>query len=273
MKLLLQEYRRRTLVPFAGAALAVYYILVFVPLEKRDRELEAPLGRAWRQLTISLERTNAVSVDFLRLTNQLQEARQSLAILETAKRKAADRLELSPEVKSRMMGPFQLVDYDYERSKTVDALTALSVKRKITLDPSVYYGFPEHTADVRQPELLWPALSMIEGLLTSALQAGVSTVHTLETPVVLTNPPPRYAALTLDEIPIQVELTGSVASVARLLQSLPMTAQEIRSTGLLESAAEKPPLFIDRFIIKKQTPEKPDEVRLWLRVLGFVLRE
>ena len=36
---------------------------------------------------------------------------------------------------------------------------------------------------------------------------------------------------------------------------------------------DKPALFIDRLIIKKQAPEKPDEVRVWMRLIGFVLRE
>ncbi len=273
MRLLLQEYRRRTLAPLAATALAVYFSLVLVPLNKRDHALEAPLAKAWRQLATSLEKTNALSIDFLLLTNQLQETRQALAILETAKRKAANRLELPSQVRNRMSGRFQLVDYEYERSKTIDALTALAAKRKVKMEPAIYWGFPDHTADVRQPELLWAALLMIEGLLTSAMQADVAVLHSLESPVVLTNPPPADAVLTMDEIPIQLELTAPVANVARLIQSLPMTAQEVRTTGLLENAGEKPPLYIDRLIIKKQSPEKPDEVRVWLRVLGFVMRE
>jgi hypothetical protein len=30
---------------------------------------------------------------------------------------------------------------------------------------------------------------------------------------------------------------------------------------------------VDRLVVKRQTPDKPDEVRVWLRVVGFVLRE
>jgi hypothetical protein len=32
-------------------------------------------------------------------------------------------------------------------------------------------------------------------------------------------------------------------------------------------------LFVDRVVMRKQAPEKPDEVRLSLRAIGFVLRE
>jgi hypothetical protein len=37
--------------------------------------------------------------------------------------------------------------------------------------------------------------------------------------------------------------------------------------------ADKTPLFIDRLIVKKQSPDKVDEVRLWLQATGFVFRE
>jgi hypothetical protein len=42
---------------------------------------------------------------------------------------------------------------------------------------------------------------------------------------------------------------------------------------LAEAPPEKPALFIDRLVIKKQSPDKPDEVRVWMRLVGFVLRD
>jgi hypothetical protein len=54
---------------------------------------------------------------------------------------------------------------------------------------------------------------------------------------------------------------------------LPLRADELRAAGLPEAPVDKPPLFVDRLIIRKQSPDKPDEVRVWLRVVGFVLRE
>jgi hypothetical protein len=77
----------------------------------------------------------------------------------------------------------------------------------------------------------------------------------------------------LAEIPLQVEFTASAASLAMLVQSLPLRADEIRAAGLPEAPSEKPALFIDRLIIQKQSPDKTDEVHVWLRAVGFVLRE
>ncbi len=87
--------------------------------------------------------------------------------------------------------------------------------------------------------------------------------------------PPREHAvsgLRLSEIPFQIKLTGSADSVTRLLQLLPLRGDELKAAGLAQPA-DKTALFIDRLMLKKQSPEKPDELRLWLRAVGFVLRE
>src|SRR5437016_1082047 len=75
------------------------------------------------------------------------------------------------------------------------------------------------------------------------------------------------------EIPLQIEMTGSAASLLKLLQSLPLRADEMRAAGLSEGLTNKAPLFIERLMMKKQGPDKPDEVRVSLRAVGFVLRE
>jgi len=47
----------------------------------------------------------------------------------------------------------------------------------------------------------------------------------------------------------------------------------MRKAGFAEARPDKAPLFIDRFIMRKQSPDKPDEVRVSVRALGYVLRE
>lgn len=273
MSLLFREYRRLMWIPLTAVVCWIYYLLVYVPLERKSQALDTPLQQSWRALAATIGQTNASSIDFLKITNQLSETRQALALVETARQRAAERLELPGPLRERMNAPFQLLEYENERSRDLDALRQLATQQKVAVDPTVYAGFPEKTADVTQPELLWAALPLMKALLTSALNAKVQAVHSLEAPVVLTNLPATNALLILEQVPIQIEFTGSAPSVFRLIQSLPLRAEEIKAAGLPESTAEKPPLFIDRLIVKKMSPEKPDEVRVWLRVLGFILRE
>jgi hypothetical protein len=268
-----REYRRRCVVPFALLALVAYYIFIFLPLSRKAQKLDTPLEKEWRTLSASLDQTNSLTIDFLHITNQLAETRQALTILENARQKAAPRLDPGPVVRAKMNATFELVDYENERSKEVDDLTRLAKQKEVTVEPAVYFGFPEHTAEIRQPRLLWPALAMADGFLRTAIQCKVAAVHSLAVPLALTNPPTANGTEKLAEIFLQVEFTGPVPSVGKVLQSLPLRGEELRSAGLVEAPPDKPALFIDRLIIKKQTPERPEEVRVWMRLVGFVLRE
>jgi hypothetical protein len=268
-----QEYKRRSILPLAGLSLAAYFFFIFLPLGRRAQRLDAPLQKAWQKLSASLDQTNVTAIDFLHITNQLIETRQALQVLENAKKHASARLQWSPTLRSRMTAPFQLVEYQSERGKQVDELAVLAKQQQVTVEPPVYAGFPEHTADVKQPALLWAALSAIDGVLKTALQCKVTAIHALEVPLALTNSPPTNSIERLTEIPVEIEVTAPVASATRLLQCLPLRAEEIRAAGLPEAPTNKPVLFVDRLILKKQSPEKPDEVRMSLRAVGFVMRE
>jgi len=273
VKIPFSEYQRRGLIPILGVALAGYYLFVLQPLARRANSLDAPLQKAWQNLSLSLDQTNASAIDFLNITNQLGETRQALLMLENAKKQAAARLQLGPAVRARMHGDFQLVDYENERSRQLDELGNLAKQRQAVVDPAVFAGFPEHTAGVKQPSLLWASLSLTESLLRTALQCKVAAIQSLEVPPVLTNAPPTNGTDRLVEIPVQIEFSGSAASVAMLVQSLPLRADEIRVAGLPEASADKPALFVDRLIMQKQSPDKTNEVHVWLRAVGFVLRE
>ena len=270
---LIHEYKPPMLLPIAGLLLVGYVILIYIPLSRRAKSQEEPVQKAWHKLALSLEQTNSTSIDFLQLTNQLTETRQALAILENVKKETAVRLGLSSNLQEKLMAPFQLVDYQNERSKQMDELERQAREQKITVDPAVFAGFPEHTADIPEPALLWPALSLTDDLLNTVVRCKVTAIHSLEVPLALDNFPGSDAVGRWSEIPIQVEFTAAAEQAAKVIESLPLRAQEIKAAGLPEPAQPKAPMFIDRLVIRKQSPEKQDEVRVWLRAVGFVLRE
>jgi hypothetical protein len=269
-----QHFKRRSIIPLAGVALVAYYFIVLAPLSRRAEGLNAPLQTAWQKLSNSLDQTNVTAIDFLHITNQLAETHHAMALLENAKQKLAARLELSGAVRAKMnQARFEYFDYGRDRSKQIDDTSILAKKCQVSIEPAVFTGFPEYTSEMKQPVFLWAALSLLDSLLTTALECRVSVIHSLEVPVVLTNEPPASTAAPPIEIPFQIEMTGSAASLLKLLQSLPLRADEMRAAGLTEGLTNKAPLFIERLIMKKQTPDKPDEVRVSLRAVGFVLRE
>ncbi len=269
----LQSYKRRSILPLAALALTLYFSMVFLPLQRRAESLDAPLKKAWQKLANTIEQTNTLAINFSVLTNQLRDTREALTRLDAARQLALARIELPPAVHARVAAPFQLVDYENERSKQLDELIALSTRNKITVDPAVYAGFPQHTADVAYPALLWAELAMVESLVKTAVSLQIPALHSLEVEVAPTNTPVPSVAGDLSEIPVQFEFTAPIASAVDFIQSLPLRPDEMSGLGLSTNAPVRPPLFVDRLIIKRQTPEKTDEVRVSLRVLGFVYRE
>jgi hypothetical protein len=267
------EYKRRTIIPLAGVALALYYVFVFVPIDNRSRELNEPLQKGWKILASSIGQTNAMAIDFLHITNQLSETKEALKSLQDAKSRAFRRLELSEELRTTLNAEFQLVEYQIARSQQMDALVSLAKKFNVSIEPAVLAGFPEHTVEVTQPELLWASLNIVKGLLTTAVQSKVSAIHSLDVPMVLTNTLVTSASWMVSGIPLQVELTGSAAAVTQFLRSLPFRGDEMKAAGWPDAPADKPPLFVDGIVMRKQGPEKPDEVHVTLRAVGFVLRE
>ena len=110
---------------------------MLLPLDRKAENLDEPLQKAWQKLSFSLEQTNTAAVDFLHITNQLNETRQALLILENAKRQAIARLNLGAPVRAKMHTDFALVDYENERSKQLDELSNLAKQQQVTVDPAV----------------------------------------------------------------------------------------------------------------------------------------
>src|SRR6516225_3708687 len=250
-----REYQRRSLLPLAGLALAAYYVFVFMPLARRADSLDTPLDVACRKLAAGLDQTNVNALDFRQITNQLADTRQALLLVENSKKKTVARLELTPELRARLNAPFQLVDYQNERSKDMDRLDQAARQKKLALDPAVFAGFPEHTADIEEPALLWAALAFTDNLMDTAMGCNVSSIHSLEVPLTLTNAPGTEPAGRWAELPLQIEFTASAENAARLLQSLPLRADEMSPAGLPEGPPGKLPLFIERLILRKESPE------------------
>jgi len=182
-----KELKRRSILPLAAAAVVLYYLLVFVPLSRRAKSIDEPLQKGWTKLAASLDQTNTNALDFNQITNQLNETRAELALLEDARKKVAARLDLIPELRARLTAPFQLVDYQNERGKQIDDLERQARQQQVNIDPVVYVGFPEHTADMTEPSLLWAALAFTDDLLESAVRCKIAAVHSLEVAIAATN--------------------------------------------------------------------------------------
>jgi hypothetical protein len=267
------ETRYRSILPLLAGVLGAVYLFVFVPLDRQARSLDAPLEKAWRQLAAALGQTNVLKLDFVGLTNRLNETCAARTALEIARQQARSRVELDAVLRAQISVPFLLVDYQNEAGRRIGTLARLAKQEKVVLEPAVLAGFPEQSADMQEPALLWAELAFLDSLLTTAINAKVATIHFVAAQMPRTNAVPAINGLSLAELPLQIELTGPIANVARFLQTLPLRADEIKAAGLPAGPVNKPALFIDRLVLRKQAPEKLDEVRVSLRAVGFVFQK
>ena len=81
--------------PRGGCWLAAIF-LAYLPLERKARNLDAPIQQAWKHLAISLGQSNTLSINFTQLTNNLQQTRESVQLFELTKKEALRRVELPP---------------------------------------------------------------------------------------------------------------------------------------------------------------------------------
>ena len=269
----LNERQRRLIIPAGGVLLAVFFVLVFQPLARRAESLDAPLEAEWRRLAAAVGPSNAATLDFGAIAASLRQTRESLAVVNAARRQARQRVEVGPELRERLNSTFQLVDFQNEVQRQIAELQQLAAQRKVALDPAVVLGFPEHTADVRQPELLWAELAFVHDLLTLAIQSQVTGIQGLSLPAGGTNRVSATPVGRVVAIPVQLQLTGPTPAVNRFLSSLPRRADEFDEPGLPPALTNKPALFLDRFLIRKEAPAQPDQVSLYLRAVGYVFRD
>lgn len=267
------EIRQHGLLPLLAVVLVAVCLFVFLPLDRKARSLEAPLAKSWRQLAATLGETNALELDFVNLTNQFDLSRSALALLDTARNAARARVELDADLRSHLDLDFLLVDYKNEAGRRMDTLVRLAKKENVVLEPAVFAGFPEQYFEMKEPALLWVELEFLDSLLTTAIHAQVTTIHSVAAQLPLDNARSGEAGSLLAELPLRIELTGPTRNVIRFLQTLPLRGDEIKAAGLPEAPTNKPALFIDRLVLRKQSPQKTDEVRVSLRAVGFVFQK
>ena len=251
--------------------LALFWFLVFRPFAQRAESLDKPLDKVWRELVdFSLQSSGVSDLDLNQIEKNQELLRASLAATEEVRREISARVDLEPEMRAKMNEPFFLIDFQNERQKRTEQLTALAATRKVALDAPALAGFPQYKAETRDPSVLWAQLSLVDHILTVAINCEVGHVNNLT--LLPTQPVPGATGgeRTWQEIPLRIELIAPMAAAEKFLFAMPLRADEMKAAGLPESSPGKPALFIKGLLLRKQTPEKPDEVSLDVTISGFV---
>ena len=272
MVTLKQIARIRWVMLVVALGLALYYFLVFRPLSRGVEALDGPLGDVRQELAnVNLEGSGIHDLDLGQIKKTQETLKASLTATEKAGQMIAARVELEPEIRSKMKEPFLRFDFQDERQKRIEQLTALAKTQQVTLDAAALAGFPEPSAEMEERKtLLWAQLSIVHHILTAAINSKVTTVKNVSVLPIQPHRAAGRAEVYWEEIPVRIELIAPQESAANFLLALPMRAEEMKTAGLPECRPGKPALFLDKLMLRKQTHEKPAEVNLDAVVCGFV---
>jgi hypothetical protein len=256
---------------FLGLCFALYYAVVYRPLVRNVAELDRPLSEAWRELAVRAPDTGPLGADYYEQLHARQEStRAAVAQVEALAGEVQVRLQVDRETGNRMRQPFQLYLFQDARQTRLEALARLAAEAKVGLGPEVAAGFPEFTAGRTRPEMLWPQLLVAHHLVAGAIQSGVSTVAVVQLLPVQWHGRGTNNTDETAEIAARVELSGPAPAVGRFLEQLPLLAEELKARRLPEPAAEKPVMFIQGLVIRKERRDRLDQVRLELTASTLV---
>lgn len=256
-----------------GFCLALYYVVVYRRLTLQIAELDAPLTQLWQELQSASPQTNAFGGEYVsRILDLRNEVSRSGTALSQLQKVVRERLQFDPATEERLEEPFRLIDFSNERQTRIEELARLAQQRKVTLQPSVASGFPEYSVEGRQPSvLLWPHLAVAYHVVQSALQSGLDQVVGLQTLPARIHIADTNTAEALVELPIRLEVLGSATAANRFLEMLPLAEAELQSRGLADPPKGKPCLFLQRILMRKESREQLEGVRLELVTSGFAL--
>jgi hypothetical protein len=254
-------------------ALGFYYIAVHRPLDNRTKALDIPLQQAWKKLeTANQDSLTQDRLDLDHISRGLMQLETSLTEITNANLKLLSRIAIDPVFQEHTSRPFQLIDFQNERQSAIEKLQTLANQKSITIQPAAYEGFPQHLSEHSDPQYLWAELAHTDHLIQSMIYAEIESIDAITTqrqriPI---RPQPEQSPL-LTPFFAEVDLTCSSSQLSRLLLMLPKRSDEIKRELEIDYPSNKPSLYVDQILIRKNSPQKPTMVSVWMKVVGFIL--
>lgn len=265
-------FRFQLALALASAVLGALFFLFFYPLARQVAGLDPILTATWdRIFDINLRNKAKLGMDSRAMTKSLVLAEKSVQAVHGASQNIKERIELEPDIRDWMAQPFQLIDYDQRRLQLIADLQRTAAAAGTKVNPSVLKGFPEYLKRKENPDFLWAQLSLYHQAVSAAVAQRPSVIRSAMVLPVVFHAGVGESKAGWAEIPIRLELSGSMEAAYKVLLSVPLRGGEMQTNGLGECNAAKPAMFINKFVINATT--NGSEVALDAIVSGFVGQE
>ena len=250
--------------------LGVYTFAVYLPLNSWVKSFDKPIEQNLKVLNKKFP-LNADKnwIDISPLEKNIKDYEEIEARLDALKITIERQTAFSEQVVAKLKQPFQLVEYQNERQLCQEELQAAASSNFVTIYPGVLAGYPEYSSEMKNPELLWAYLSMVHNSLLSAINCRITSINSLMTRPVKTIAQDDKTNAFPRELSFKITVAGNSRSVLKFITLLPAKFNpEVKDASL---KMDKPELYIDRILIKKDGIEDTDNVMADLRICGFVL--
>ena len=253
-------------------AIGFYYVAVYRPLDNQTKALDIPLQQAWKRL----EKANRESLtqdrlDLDHISRGLMQLETSLTEITNANLKLLSRIAIDPIFQDRTSNPFQLIDFQNERQSAIEKLLSTAEGKSTVIQSAVFEGFPQHRSEQSDPQYLWTELALTDHLIQSMIYAEIESIDAISTQrqripkgTQLAPPPLLTPFFTA------VDITCTSAHLSRLLLMLPRRSDEISRDLNIDYPPNKPSLYVDQILVRKNSPQKPTMVSVWMKVVGFI---
>ncbi|HON07324.1 MAG TPA: hypothetical protein PLW02_04390 [Verrucomicrobiota bacterium] len=250
--------------------LGIYTFAVYLPLNRWVKSFDNPIEQNLNVLNKKFPLTvDKNGIDISPLEKNIKDYEEIEARLDALKITVEKQIAFSPQVVAKLKQPFQLVEYQNERQLCQEELQAAASKNLVTIYPGVLANYPEYSSDMKNPELLWAYLSMVHNSLLSAINSRITSINSLTIRAVKTIAYDDKTNSLPTELHFRLTISGNSQSVSKFITLLPAKYNpEVKDASL---GMDKPELYIDRILIKKDGIEDTDNVMAELRICGFVL--
>lgn len=256
-----------------GALLAgLVFAFLFEPLSHTAAALDDRLIFLWDQLNrAGVSAAPDTGVDLAELEARGHRLQGLATRLAAAGSHLTNQLALEAPTREKMRLPFQLVELQNERQLRIEKLGKLAQEKNVTIAPATFAGFPDYSSEQKQPGLLWAQLALVQYAVEAGIQCQLMSINNLTSS--LPRPVnPEEASPAADELSITLEVTGNSPALTRFLLCLALRPEEGKALALPALGGNKPTLFLDRLLMRRNSVEKPDSIKMELRITAVVFR-
>lgn len=232
-------FRNRVLLPIALVLGAAWFLSGVLARKEAALAREATLMRA--DLRVGGFETDVTKVEerFAVVQGDIERLR--------AYAEAGIMLAADPLIKDHETEPFQLIEFERERSAANQAALEAAKQAGVKLDASAFGVLEDSTESSPQPRRRWAQLAVARETARRAIAAKVSTYEALPVPAVREIRVEEGGPVLADEILFSVRVTGESARVQDFLESIAL--------GFEKNDAR---FFIEHLVLRKDGIQAPD---------------